>query len=76
VTLAGEPGRLAMTITDDGLGFDPGDVWRKGLGIVSMRERLESVGGTLDIQSRAGAGTCLMISVPLPIVASAAAASA
>jgi signal transduction histidine kinase len=76
VTLVGEPGRLAMTITDDGVGFDPGDVWRKGLGIVSMRERLESVAGTLDIQSRAGAGTCLLISVPLPMMASAAAASA
>jgi signal transduction histidine kinase len=76
VTLAGEPEKLTMTIVDDGVGFDPDDVWRKGLGLVSMGERLESVAGTLEIQSRAGAGTCLLISVPLPVAEPAAIASA
>ena len=64
VQLIGEPGRLVMTIVDDGVGFDVDDAWRRGLGLVSMGERLESVAGTLDIQSRVGAGTRLSISVP------------
>jgi signal transduction histidine kinase len=66
VQLVGEPNRLVMTIVDDGVGFDVDDAWRKGLGLVSMGERLESVAGTLDIQSRNGSGTRLSISVPLP----------
>jgi signal transduction histidine kinase len=69
VHLIGEPGRLVMTIVDDGVGFDVDEAWRKGLGLVSMGERLESVAGTLDIQSRAGSGTRLSISVPLPAAA-------
>jgi len=63
--LTGEPGGLTMTIVDDGVGFDVNDAWRRGLGLVSMGERLESIDGTLDIQSHPGSGTRLSISVPL-----------
>ena len=66
VHLVGEPGRLVMTIVDDGVGFDVDDAWRKGLGLISIGERLESVAGALDIQSQAGAGTRISIRVPLP----------
>jgi signal transduction histidine kinase len=69
VQLIGEPDRLVMTIVDDGVGFDVDDAWRRGLGLVSMGERLESVCGTLDIQSRPGDGTRLSISVPLAAAA-------
>jgi signal transduction histidine kinase len=69
VQLTGEPDRLVMTIVDDGVGFEVDGAWRRGLGLVSMGERLESVGGTLDIQSRVGVGTRLSISVPLPAAA-------
>jgi len=64
VHLLGEPDRLTMTIADDGVGFDVNDAWRRGLGLVSMSERLESIDGTLDIDSRPGSGTRLSISVP------------
>jgi len=69
VRLRGESDMLVMTIVDDGVGFDVDDAWRRGLGLVSMGERLESVAGTLDIQSRAGAGTRLSISVPFSATA-------
>jgi signal transduction histidine kinase len=69
VRLRGESDRLVMTIVDDGVGFDVDDAWRRGLGLVSMGERLESVAGTLDIHSRAGAGTRLSISVPFSATA-------
>jgi signal transduction histidine kinase len=62
--LLGESGRLRMTIVDDGVGFDLDDAWRRGLGLVSMGERLEFIDGTFDIQSRPGSGTRLSIIVP------------
>jgi len=64
--LMGEADRLTMTIVDDGVGFDLDDAWRRGLGLVSMGERLEFIDGTFDIQSRPGSGTRLSISVPFP----------
>ena len=56
---------LTLTIADDGIGFDLGAAWGKGLGLISMHERLEAMGGTLTIQSKAGAGTCLEAIVQL-----------
>ena len=56
---------LRLTIRDDGVGFDVEGVARKGLGLISMRERVQAIGGTLDIRSRPGAGTELEVTVPL-----------
>jgi signal transduction histidine kinase len=55
---------LTLSITDDGVGFDVDAAWGSGLGLISMRERLESVGGTVAIQSTPGAGTRLHVTVP------------
>jgi signal transduction histidine kinase len=63
VALAGEPPGLELTITDDGKGFDVEHVSSDGIGLMSMKERLESVGGVLEIQSTPGSGTCLRIRV-------------
>jgi signal transduction histidine kinase len=65
VHLTGRDRMLALTIVDDGTGFDGGSVGGKGLGLLSMHERLEAIGGTLTIHSKAGAGTRLEIIVPL-----------
>ena len=65
VDLQGTPGGLVLTIEDDGVGFDVEAEWGKGLGLVSMQERLEVVGGSLDVRSGAG-GTRLAINVVLP----------
>ncbi len=58
------PESLAMTIIDDGVGFDVERMWGSGLGLISMSERLEPVGGTLKIRSTPGAGTRLEVTVP------------
>lgn len=58
---------LTLTVADDGVGFDLASTWQKGLGLVSMRERLEAVGGSLEIRSRPGAGTRLQAAVPLRV---------
>jgi signal transduction histidine kinase len=50
--------RVALEVADDGSGFDPRGVERGGgLGLVSMRERADKVGGTLSIHSAPGEGT-------------------
>jgi signal transduction histidine kinase len=65
VHLRGGPEGLALTILDDGVGFDPDVSWSKGLGLVSIRERLEAIGGTIEVDSSPGAGTRLLITIPL-----------
>jgi len=64
-------GHLIATVEDDGPGFDvqaamslPAD--RRRLGLFGMRERAELVGGTLEIESRPGAGTSIVFRAPLP----------
>jgi signal transduction histidine kinase len=65
VRLAGSPTGLTLTTVDDGVGFDVTAVWGRGLGLMSMRERVEAIGGGLHIDSAPGAGTRLEVNVPL-----------
>jgi len=64
VQLKGEKEAIALNVTDDGAGFDVDAAAGKGLGLISMHERAESVGGTLRVVSRKGAGTRLQVTVP------------
>jgi signal transduction histidine kinase len=65
VHLKGNSRELTLTATDDGVGFDTREAFHGGLGLVSMRERLEAVAGTIDVHSRPGAGTEIHVRVPL-----------
>lgn len=57
---------LRLTVSDDGCGFDTeSGAMKKGLGFTSIRERLRLVGGDAVIYSRPGAGTRIVVSVPL-----------
>ncbi len=61
----GADGMVAITVEDDGPGFDPDAVSRTDrLGLAGMRERIESLGGTLKIDSVAGTGSRLEASLP------------
>jgi signal transduction histidine kinase len=64
VTLIAQGNTLALTIKDDGVGFDVA-LGRTGLGLVGMCERAELAGGHLDIESAPGAGTTLRASFSL-----------
>jgi signal transduction histidine kinase len=64
--LKGTPGGLVLTIADEGVGFDVDEVYRDGLGLASIGERVESIEGSLKVVSRPGAGTRLEITAPLP----------
>jgi signal transduction histidine kinase len=60
---------LQIRIEDNGKGFDPAVASQPpshGLGLVSVRERVAGLGGTLSVESRAGIGTRLLVNLPLP----------
>jgi PAS domain S-box-containing protein len=63
VDLKAGPGALSLTIRDDGRGFDTDGALGRGLGLVSMHERLDAIGGLLEIRSIPGAGTELNVTV-------------
>jgi signal transduction histidine kinase len=66
---------IAIEIEDDGDGFDParlaaaGDA-RRGLGLMGMRERVELLGGAIEIDAAPGKGVRIAVSVPLKAEAS------
>jgi nitrate/nitrite-specific signal transduction histidine kinase len=60
--------RLEITIADDGRGFDISNVKHNGwphFGLQTMKERSDSIGGTLDIRSSPGAGTKVVFTIPI-----------
>jgi PAS domain S-box-containing protein len=57
---------IELRISDDGVGFDLEDAKeRQGLGLVSMEERVKLVHGKFEVKSGKGAGTELLVSIPL-----------
>jgi len=64
---------IILYIEDDGQGFDPVQLQNKnqgkghGLGLISMRERAESVGGQLTVKSVAGQGTQILAQLPFRV---------
>jgi signal transduction histidine kinase len=56
---------VTLTIVDDGRGFDPGDQ-QSGVGLQSMRERAEMIGGTLTLRTQPGEGTLVSVRCDLP----------
>jgi signal transduction histidine kinase len=57
-------GTLTLSIADDGSGFDVHTMMGRGLGLISMSERLDTFRGKLSIESRPGAGTRVMATAP------------
>lgn len=55
-----------LTVEDNGRGFDPAIPPQPGhLGLANLRERAASVGGTIDVSSRVGGGTRIIVRLPL-----------
>lgn len=67
VSLRGTPDGIELVVSDNGNGFDEHEVFsRQGLGLISMRERLQMVHGRLEIETRPGQGTTISARAPLP----------
>src|SRR2546428_952470 len=64
---------LRFAVTDNGIGFDP-ERAVTGAGVQNMKDRLASLGGTLTVQSRPGAGT--IVTGILPVHAQSAVGAA
>jgi signal transduction histidine kinase/ligand-binding sensor domain-containing protein len=69
VTLRDEDDALWLVVEDDGVGFDPAvasrSAWRgTNLGLLGMTERVRSAGGTIEFESRPGAGSRVIARVP------------
>ena len=63
-----ESRELRLTISDSGKGFEVESATQgKGLGLISMRERVRLVHGILEIKSRPMGGTTIAVRVPLDV---------
>jgi signal transduction histidine kinase len=66
VTLTQRGGELTIVVHDNGVGFDLSEARKtSGLGLVSMKERMNVIGGQFDIASEPGNGTTVTARVPL-----------
>ncbi len=69
VVLSGSDDCLIITVSDHGRGFHPDDLdsatVTKGFGLLSLRERINHIGGTLVIESAPGRGSRFTLTVPL-----------
>ena len=64
LNLAGNPDSVTLCIADDGVGFTPAAVPSGHYGLLTMRERAEALGGSLEISSAAGQGTRITVQLP------------
>ena len=59
----------SIRFVDDGVGFDPSALGvadgKKHLGLISMRERAEILGGTLDVYTAPDMGTTIQVTIPV-----------
>ena len=65
VRLLVTPEEVRLVVMDDGRGFDPSSVAAQRHGIIGMKERADTVGGLLEVESAANEGTRLEVAVPL-----------
>jgi two-component system sensor histidine kinase UhpB len=57
-------GELRFEISDDGQGFDPTTA-KRGSGLTNMSDRLDALGGTVEVRSRPSEGTILLGTLPI-----------
>jgi signal transduction histidine kinase len=63
VSLTSEAGQLTFTVIDDGKGFDP-SMMPGGSGLQGMADRVEALGGSLEVRSEPGTGTTVTGRIP------------
>lgn len=71
IVLLADAAEVSLMVTDDGVGFDPGQaaaahVGGRHFGLLSVRERVEYLGGRVEIDSTPGRGSSVALHVPIP----------
>jgi len=69
IRLVANDGTLAFAVEDDGIGFDKAST-SYGTGLQGMADRLDAIGGSLEVRSTIGAGTTVSGSLPAAAVGS------
>jgi signal transduction histidine kinase len=64
IRLASHDGHVVFEVKDDGSGFDLGRT-RRGTGLQGMADRLEALGGQLEVRSAPGRGTTVVGRIPV-----------
>jgi PAS domain S-box-containing protein len=65
IQLSGGQNEVELLVSDDGSGFNPAD-FKKGLGMISMQERVRPLRGHISVTSEPGKGTRLAVKIPVP----------
>jgi signal transduction histidine kinase len=65
ITVHGSKSGIAVTIQDDGVGFDSGSAISRGIGLIGMKERVRELGGTVALMSQPNKGTIVELALPL-----------
>ena len=66
VQFLGMPGEIRLTVSDDGVGFNVESIDKgRGLGLISMRERVKLLNGTFSIVSKLNEGTQIKVQIPV-----------
>lgn len=70
IRVGSDAGRLKVEVVDDGAGFDPSEVVRKksrsgGFGLFNLRRKIEYLGGEFEIETEKGAGTRVVMTIPV-----------
>jgi signal transduction histidine kinase len=66
VDVTGDDDQVHISVSDNGIGFDPGR-HRDGLGLRGIEERVKELGGVMIVTSAAGRGTTIAMHVPVPV---------
>lgn len=64
ITLEYSARAVTLTVSDDGIGFDPASLSNNGFGLSGMKQRIRALHGTLTVVSRPGEGTQVSATIP------------
>jgi len=65
ISMISDGNKIKLSIIDNGKGFNPKTIKKENLGVRGMRERVEMLGGTFDIQSNENTGTEITITIEI-----------
>ena len=65
LSLSSAPQEVTLIVADNGHGFEPSDSSPASFGLAGMKQRLDEVGGTLQVESTPSVGTTIMAAVKL-----------
>jgi len=65
INMLSENNKLVLSVSDNGIGFDPEERFNRGIGLAGMKERVESMKGTLEFKSASDKGVIFTVIVPV-----------